>query len=231
MRAAELQIHPVSVDLSAAEPRATLTLRNAGKEPARIEIQATAWSQGIDGEVQTAPTDELLVFPPLLGLAPGEERNLRVGTTARPGTAERTYRIFLQELPPPERPGEPQQVRVLSRIGIPVFVAPERPAARAALADLRAAGGKAAFTLRNQGTIRVRPAEVQLSGRGADGQLLFARALDAWYVLAGGERRYELAIPAGECRALRQLQVQVELGSGKPPLHAEQVVGEGACAP
>jgi len=208
-----------------------VALRNVGKEPVRLEVQATVWSQSAEGELQTAPTDELVVFPPLLALAPGEERNLRVGATARPGPAERSYRIFLQELPPPEKPGERQQVRVLSRLGLPVFLAPERPVSRADLEGLAAGAGKARFALRNPGTVRLRPAEVRLSGRGSDGRTLFARPLDAWYVLAGGERRYEVALPVAECGALRSLAVEVTLATGQPPLRAERPVAEGACAP
>jgi fimbrial chaperone protein len=221
----------VSVDLSGAEPRATVALRNTGKEPVRLEVQTAAWSQSPEGELQTAPTDELVVFPPLLTLAPGEERNLRVGTTARPGATERTYRVFLQELPPAEKPGERQQVRVLSRLGLPVFVAPERPASAARLEGLAAAGGKARFALRNAGTVRIRPAAVKLVATGAAGHTLFARALDAWYVLAGGERRYELPLPQEQCPAIRSLAVEVTLAEGQPPLRAVQPLAEGACAP
>lgn len=208
-----------------------MALRNVGSEPVRLEIQPAAWTQSPEGELQTGPTDELVVFPPLLSLAPGEERNLRVGTTARPGAAERTWRIFLQELPPPERPGEKQQVRVLSRLGLPVFLAPERPLARGEVAGLAASSGKARFALRNPGTVRLRPAEVKLTGRAADGRTLFARPLEAWYVLAGGERRYALELPAAECPALRSLLVEVAPGTGQPPLRAESPVAEGACGP
>lgn len=230
-RAADLQVHPVSIDLSGAEPRATVALRNVGREPVWLEVQTAAWSQSPEGELQTAPTDEIVVFPPLLTLAPGEERNLRVGTTARPGAAERTYRVFLQELPPAGKPGERQQVRVLSRLGLPVFLAPQRPASSAALEGLGASGGKARFALRNAGSVRLRPAEVKLVARGAAGHTLFARPLDAWYVLAGGERRYELSLPQEQCPAIRTLAVEVTLAEGQPPLRAEQALAEGACAP
>lgn len=208
-----------------------MALRNVGKEPVRLEVQATRWTQSPDGQLETAATDELVVFPPLLTLAPGEERNLRVGTTARPGAAERSYRVFLQELPPPEKPGERQQVRVLSRLGLPVFLAPERRTSRAELTGLQVEGGKARFTLRNGGSVRLRPAEVRLTAGGADGHTLFARPLDAWYVLAGGERRYEVELPAESCPAVRSVDVVVALGTGHAPLRARRPLPEGACGP
>jgi len=179
--------------------------------------------------MQLSPTEEVIVFPPLVIVGPGEERNLRVGTTAEAGPAEKSYRIFLEELPPPERPGERSQVRVLSRIGIPVFVAPLRTEARAALAELSLVKGRATFALRNTGTVRVRPSRVRLEGRGADGKALFARDLDAWYVLAGGERRYEVPLPAERCAEVRALAVEAALE--KEVLRARAEAPGGACAP
>jgi fimbrial chaperone protein len=179
--------------------------------------------------MQLSPTEEVIVFPPLVTIGPGEERNLRVGTTAEAGPAEKSYRIFLEELPPPERPGERSQVRVLSRIGIPVFVAPLRTEARAALAELSLVKGRATFALRNTGTVRVRPSRVRLEGRGADGKALFARDLDAWYVLAGGERRYEVPLPAERCAEVRALAVEAALE--KEVLRARAEAPGGACAP
>ncbi len=217
------------VELSAREPRAILTLRNGGTDPVRIEVKPSRWAQADDGQMVLAPAEDLIVYPPILALGPGEERHLRVGTTSsRPEGAERSYRIFLEELPPTEKPGDRSQVVVLSRIGIPVFVAPERAEARAALAGLSLEHGRVAFALRNTGTVRVRPSRVRLEGLGADGAPLFARDLEAWYVLAGGERRFEVALPAEACGRLRALAVEAALGN--EVLRARAEAPGGACA-
>lgn len=228
-RAADLQINPISIELSAREPRAILALRNAGSEPVRIEVKRHLWGQAEDGQMQLAPTEEVVVFPPLVTIGPGEQRNLRVGTTARPGAAEKSWRIFIEELPPPERPGERSQVRVLSRIGIPIFLAPERPVGRAAIAGLTLERGRAAFALRNTGTVRIRPSQVRLEGLAADGSAVFSASVEAWYVLAGGERRFEVPIPAGRCGEVRAIAVEAALE--KEVLRARAEAPGGACAP
>jgi fimbrial chaperone protein len=219
----------VVVELSAREPRAILTLRNGGADPVRIEVKPSRWAQADDGQMVLAPAEDLIVYPPIVALGPGEERHLRVGT-ASPGPegAERSYRIFLEELPPAEKPGDPSQVVVLSRIGIPVFVAPERPEARAVLAGLSLGQGGVAFALRNTGTVRVRPSRVRLEGLSADGAQLFAKDLEAWYVLAGGERRFEVALPAETCGKVRTLAVEAALE--KEVLRARAQAPGGACA-
>jgi fimbrial chaperone protein len=219
----------VLVELTAREPRAILAIRNAGAEPVRIEVKAHLWGQGEDGRMQLSPTDEVVVFPPLATIGPGEERNLRVGTTARAGAEEKSFRIFLEELPPPERPGDRSQVRVLSRIGIPVFLAPERPESRAVVAGLALEKGRAAFALRNTGSVRVRPSQVRLAGLSADGTTLFSLDLEAWYVLAGGERRFEVSLPADGCAQVRAVAVEAALE--RDVLRARVEAPGGACAP
>jgi len=192
-------------------------------------VKANLWAQAEDGQMQLSPTGDVIVFPPIVAIGPGEERNLRIGTRAQAGAVEGSYRIFLEELPPPQRAGDKSQVQVLSRIGIPVFVAPGRPEVRAELAGLSLEKGRATFALRNTGTVRVRPSRVRLEGLGVDGKAVFARDLDAWYVLAGGERRFEVPLPAGRCAEVRALAVEAALE--KEVLRARVEAPGGACGP
>ncbi len=226
--AAEVLVNPVVVSLSSAARSAIVVVRNQGAEAVRFELQARAWGQDPAGEMQLEPTSDLAVYPPVLALGPGEERNVRIGAVAPFGAIEKTYRVFLQELGAPEKPEGAAQIRVLSRIGLPVFLAPAKPTERAVLGDLVARGGKVSFVLRNEGTIHVRPTVVRLEGRGKDGKAGFDRELPAWYVLAGGTRVYEVEIPAQECSAVREIAVTVELGREVLRARAETPTG---CAP
>lgn len=227
-RAAEVQVNPVVVSLSPATRSAMVAIRNQGGETVRFELQARAWGQDPAGEMVLEPTADLAVYPPILSLGPGEERNVRIGAVAQFGPVEKTYRVFVQEMAPPEKPEGAAQVLVLSRIGLPVFLAPARPTERAVLVDLAARGRKASFVLRNEGTVHVRPTAVKLLGRDKEGKTSFQRDLPAWYVLAGGTRAYEVEIPPEACAALREIEVSVEL-----PREALRARHEtpGACAP
>src|SRR5437870_13055774 len=95
VRAAALGIDPILVELSPAAPTALLALRNEGSEPVRLQVSAFTWAQNLEGEMQLAPTSELVLFPPLLEIAPGEERKIRVGTTAAFGPAEKSFRVLV----------------------------------------------------------------------------------------------------------------------------------------
>jgi fimbrial chaperone protein len=67
------------------------------------------------------------------------------------------------------------------------------------------------FRLVNEGTVHVRPTSVKVVGLGADGKQVMERELNAWYVLAGGERRHEAEIPKASCGVVREVEVQVAI--------------------
>lgn len=221
-RAAEVQLNPVVVSLSPAARSGMIAVRNQGAETVRFELQPRSWGESPAGQMELGPTSDLVVYPPVLTLGPGEERNVRVGVASPSsfGAVERSYRLFIQEMAPPEQPGGAAQVRMLSRIGIPVFLAPARSTEKAVVSGLAARAGAVTFRLVNEGTVHVRPGSVKVVGRAADGAPVFEAELPAWYVLAGGHREYTASIPADACRAVRSIEARVEL-PGLPPARIE----------
>jgi fimbrial chaperone protein len=197
--AADLELSPTAVELSDQTRTALVTLRNSGGVPMRYQVRAYVWGQKPDGEMQLTPTRDLVLFPPLVELAPGETRNVRVGTRAAPGDAERTWRIFIEELPRADDAASAAHVQVLTRIGVPVFLAPPRRVARGQIAFLPGTAERVRFTVRNTGTVRLRPTAITLALVGAGGERLAEKTLEAWYVLAGGERIYDTDVPAEAC--------------------------------
>jgi len=195
----DLDVSPVNVELSGKVRTALLSLRNGDGAPARYQLRAYGWAQKPDGAMDLTPSRELVVFPPLLELAPGEARNVRIGTDAAPAGTERTWRLFIEELPRAETAEDAARVKVLTRVGVPVFLAPATPVERGELAFLGRDGARVRLAVRNTGTVRLRPRSVRLALLAADGTSVLERSLDVWYVLAGGERVYEVDVPAEAC--------------------------------
>jgi fimbrial chaperone protein len=213
--AAELDVSPVLVDLAAGRRTALLTVRNAGAAPARFQARAFSWAQGPDGVMQLSPTREVAVFPPLLELAPGESRNLRVGTDAPARAVERAWRLSVEELPREDEPPAGVRVRVLTRVGLPVFLAPAAKAvARGEIVFLERSAARIRFAVRNAGTVRLRPSAVTLALVSAGGERVFEKELEPWYVLAGGERIYEVEPPADLCPKAAEVAVSAQLEGG-----------------
>ena len=228
-RAAGLQVSPVLVELTREAPRATLLLKNLSDAAVRLELTVSAWDQTPGGQMRLAPAPDFVVYPPLLQLAPGEERNVRVSTTAAFGSKEQSYRLFVRELPSPETPTARTAVRLLTRIGVPIFLAPSRPVLKAEITGAAAHAGRLALTIRNTGTTRLSPGKLKIEGVGADGQAVFGSEADLWYVLAGGERTLDVPLPHDGCDRARAVIVEAPVGEGS--VRARVDTPRGACAP
>jgi fimbrial chaperone protein len=230
--AAGLQVTPVLIELTTAQKNAIISLRNDGATPTRYQANVVSWSQDESGQMKFAPTRDLVLFPLLLTLQPGEQRNLRVGTTPdKFGTLEKSYRVFIEELPPAERAGDRAAVQVLTRLGIPVFLEPGSAVASTRIETSPIEAGKLQFRLRNLGNVRIRPTEVVAEALGADGKASgFRERWDGWYVLPAGDRVYRWTLPKEGCAQLRTVRIEARFEQGEP-VRATLDVPRGSCPP
>ncbi len=128
--AASFTLNPTEVVLKSGSMTALLTLKNENTRPLRFQITAFKWDQDATGNIVLTETTDVIFFPKLLTLNAGEERKLRIGTTAIVGAVEQTYRLFVEELPD-DAPTTASMVRVRTRMGIPIFVQPTKASAAA----------------------------------------------------------------------------------------------------
>jgi fimbrial chaperone protein len=203
-------------------------VKNNAAERGRYQVRVHRWQESPHGEMRLEPATDLIVFPTVLDLAPGQERKLRVGTTAAPGPRELSWRVFLEEILPAVTREEASRVRTRLRVGIPVFLAPERTFAGAEIAGLGVEKGRVTFLVRNGGSIHIRTSEVRVLLADAQGSPLFEKRFEGWYVLAGGDRLYEVELPREACR--RAASVTALAAAGETFQATRPVVGE-ACGP
>jgi fimbrial chaperone protein len=211
--ASSFEVSPIRLSLSASATSGLLTVQNQSSETERLEVSAFAWSQSPTGEMQLAPTQDIVFFPAMLSLKPGETRNVRIGSVAPSGPTEKTYRVFVEELPPPVNLASPNAIRVLTRMAIPIFQEPTAGTAKPRIDGLALNHGKVSFSLANDGSAHFVALKVRVTGTDAAGAPAFDHELPAWYVLAGGVRTYELLLAASECRA-SHLVVAIDTDKG-----------------
>lgn len=211
--AATFTVNPTQIFLSGRTTTALLTLKNDSDESLRFQLTAFAWQQTPSGELELTPTRDVVFFPALLTLGPKEERRIRVGTSVTASTQERTYRIFVEELPPADGSTPGSAVRVLTKMGIPIFIRPATETASANLRDLNVRNGALHFTVANNGTVHFVPQKVVVRGVASNGERVFERDVQAWYILAGGRREFDVEVPSGNCARIATLLVDVEFGS------------------
>ena len=209
-RASGLNVSPVQVWLTQETSKSLLTLRNEGPEDARYQVSIMTWDEDARAGMKLAPTEDIIVFPTILELKVGETRSLRVGAVVPFGPIEKTYRVFLEELPAPEKPQARSTVRVLTRVGIPIFLAPVQTLEDRKLSTLSLDKGNASVDVQNTGNVHLRVDTVRLEGFAEGGHRVFEKQAQGWYVLAGGHKRYELEVPKDACGKIRKLVVSVK---------------------
>ena len=191
--AGSLGVSPIRVDLSAAAPTAAVTLENTGATPMVVQLQAMRWS-AVDHRDHYEATQELLVTPPIVTIAPGRSQVVRLGIVGTPPTGrEDAYRMFIEEVPPPPQAGN-QTLQVSLRIGVPVFVQPPQSVQPALNWTIVDSGGVPALQVRNDGTAHSRLFDVKVRTDDAAAEMP-VRYDGLGYLLPGQTR--VLALPQG----------------------------------
>jgi len=215
----------VRFSLSAQQPIGALTVRNDGGESTVVQLEVARWSQADGVDVYEATTD-ILATPPIFTIPPGGSQLVRVGLRRAADPArEGSYRVFMQEVPPPS--SGVAGLRVAMRFGVPVFVAPGtdqhapvEPAPLALRWQLRAGVGNLILALTNDSDRHVQLIDFSLW---SDDEVMLVNRAAATYVLSGQGREWELVLPPGT-RASTGTPLQLRVDSDAGPLRTDLVV-------
>lgn len=202
--AGSFQVNPVRATLSISQSIAALTVHNTGDEATVIQLELFSWTQQ-DGKDVYTPTREILATPPIFTIPANGSQVVRVGLRRKPDAQhELTYRLFLQEVPPPPKPGF-QGLRVALRIGVPVFVLPTAAVQPQLQWQATHTPEGVKINVSNSGNVHVQIANIRLGSKSA------ATHQIAGYVLPGQSRSWVLDEKA-QPGATLQLKAQTDAG-------------------
>lgn len=208
--AAVFKLFPVRLELTSEQPVQTMAIENDGDAASRVQLRLYAWRQEGDRDIYEE-TRDVLANPGLFEIAPGRTQIARFGLRTSPGTAEKAYRVFLEEVPT-GRPSLPGEVRTLLRISVPIFVPPAQPAARLSWRLVPAEGGKVGFLVQNEGNVHVQLNRLTLK---RTGNATLGSEDRSIYLLPGTSRRVLLGVRnpprAGEKLKLEAMTDQADL--------------------
>lgn len=226
---AEFNITPIRLDLGAAAKSGTLTVKNEGNEALNVQMRAFVWSQDSEGKDQYTETSELIFFPKIMTVDAHTERILRTGIKLPPAPQEKTYRLFIEEIPGPRKAAQGTQVAVTLRFGVPIFVAPLKDAAQGNIAELGLSKGILRALISNTGNRHFLINEINIRGVDKKGAPLFAKTLSGWYLLQGVSRLYTTEVPADVCGAVTQINIEVKADVIEP-LTKQLTVDKAMCS-
>jgi len=228
-RTASFSVSPIEMALTSRTTSGLLTIRNTSQREIRFEVTASVWNQNTRGEMQLTPVANQITFvPKLVTIRAGQSSNVRVGTTAAQfGAIERTYRIFVEELPDNSAAPENGMVVLRTKFGVPVFLRPARVTNTAAVDAVSLDAGRLTTSIKNTGTVHMSVRSVKMRGVDGSGGTKFERSMPGWYVLAGGNQVFEQPLSPTDCAGARTIAVSVELEGGT--LSRDLPVPGGAC--
>lgn len=186
--AQSLAVLPVNIHLAPGQSATTVTVTNQGNSETAIQIRAFAWGQK-DGEDQLAASDQVVVSPPIATLEAGATQVVRLILRQPPQDREATYRILVDQIPPPAEPGV---VHIVLRLSIPIFAQPKTRAVAHVQFHVESNAGKIYLVGTNDGLRHEAIRDIVLLA--SDGRKLKPEPGASPYILAGVTRRWAIAV-------------------------------------
>jgi fimbrial chaperone protein len=208
---AGLDIQPIKIYLDARSRIDKLTVKNVSDDDLSLQVRVFTWSQNANGRDQYEETTDIIIFPKIMKVLKGEEKFIRVGTNLTPLGDERTYRIYIEEIPVERpKPEEGATVRMTMKIGVPVFISPLKSDPKGAIQSFSMSNGKPIIEVKNTGNIHFIITSLNIKGTNDKDREIFSKELGGWYVLNGASRTYETSIPAEVCNELAKIHIAVK---------------------
>lgn len=201
------RVIPILLNFDQKTRSGVITLYNEGVNKISLQVKSYVWSQDSDGKDQYLEDAELVFFPRLLTIEPGKSQVLRVGMQIPATSVEKTYRLFIEEIPEARKADQGATIAITLRFGIPIYVAPLKGEPRGEFTEAVLAKGQLSTVIKNTGNVHFRIQSVQLIGKDASGAEVLRRQIDGWYLLSGVSRPYLFTLPREECRQAATLEL------------------------
>jgi fimbrial chaperone protein len=209
--AAQFTITPVRIFMTPKDRAVAVTVTNDSDEEVVMQADLYARKQRPDGSDDLQLTEDLILTPPILKLAPRARQVVRLARLSpTPEGVQQTYRLVMREVPE-ARPSNQMQLQVALAFSLPVFISPPGVKRDLQCALERASADVARAVCSNGGNAyaQIRALEVF----DARGTKVAARDVGG-YLLPSVRRSFDLAGAAGRIPAGRvKLQVALDDGS------------------
>ena len=197
--AGSFSVTPVRIYMTPRDRAVAVTITNEGDSPVALQADINVWSQKADGTDELVLTEDMILSPPIIKLAPKARQVVRLALL-KPADASRqlTYRLIVREIPEATAPkSNTIAVPIALALSMPVFITP--PIAQREVACQAARDAAAlAVTCANSGSAYAQVREVTLNR----GQAQLARFEGGVYILPGARKpialKPEQPVPAGD---------------------------------
>lgn len=196
-------VTPVRIFMAPKDRAIAVTITNEGDDELVMQADIFSWKQKPDGTDDLALTEDLILAPPIIKLAPRSRQVVRLARLM-PGIGgeQQTYRLVIREVPEAKPADKNVQLQIALAFSMPVFVTPPGAKPQLECVAERTAPDTVRATCTNSGTAYAQPREFTLST--AAGEKLAVRD-SGGYVLPSIRRSFDLKradgrIPGGSAK-------------------------------
>jgi len=193
--AGAFSVTPVRLYFEPRDRAVAVTLVNEGDDELALQTDIHSWTQDSVGVDQLVLTDDLVVAPPSLRLAPHTKQVVRLTLLVpRDASRQMTYRLIVREVPEAfESKGTGIRLPIALVLNMPVFVTPAGARRRVECAWDTGPVATPSVTCENTGTAYAQVREVELKRAGA----ALARFEGGMYLLPGARKTLPLKLLEG----------------------------------
>jgi fimbrial chaperone protein len=192
-------VTPVRIFMTPRDRAVAITLVNEGDTEVALQADIHSWKQQADGTDELVLTEDLILSPPIIKLAPRARQVVRLALLRAADPAQQlTYRLIVREVPEVTAPKEQTvAVPIALALSMPVFITPP-PAKRNVTCDIERAAQTVQTSCSNNGTAYAQVRQVTLARGGST----LAQFEGGNYLLPGARKTIALkadqAVRAGE---------------------------------
>ena len=202
-------VTPVRVFMAPKDRATAITIVNEGDDELVMQADVYVWRQKDGGEDDLELSEDLILSPPIVKLAPKSRQVVRLAMVRPPASPrqELTYRMLVREIPEAKPAGKNVQLQIALAFSLPVFITP--PGARRQLECglERSAPDSVRVMCENRGSAYAQPREFILAT--SAGEKLATRD-SGGYILPGVKRTFDVkraegALAAGKAKLVVNL--------------------------
>ena len=123
--ASPFSISPVRIYMAPRDRATAITITNDGNEELVMQADLYSWKQKANGEDDLVLTEDMILSPPILKLAPKSRQVVRLAMLRpRPPGEQLTYRLIVREIPEVKITSPDLQIQIALAFSMPVFITP-----------------------------------------------------------------------------------------------------------
>ena len=224
---ADISINPVRIFFDVKNKTDIITIKNKSAEELTLQLRAYKWEQDEKGKDLYSPTKDLIFFPKIFKIQKDEKKIVRLGTKVPLGRHEKTYRLYIEEVPEP-RTIETTAVRILLRIGVPVFISPLKTVTKGSIEKVELRNGSLFITVKNEGNNHFIIKSVKVAGTDTNGKEVFNTEIGGWYLHGGNSKLFTIDIPVNNC--LKTKTLKIDINTDKLSIDEKLDISKEMCA-